>query len=265
MKRVGTVTIVTGVCALIGFAAVAAAKWDVFRAGNVILKFDGDTVPDALPRHEMAPIGVYGKIQVATADGTHPPAFRGGVFEVDRNATFEARGLATCKASQLEARDSKGARTVCGPSIIGSGQGTIEIAFPEQQPLEVTSPLTFFNGGVQGRTTTFFVHAFITVPVPAALITRVTIEKLTSGPYGLRIKSELPVVAGGSGSLVAARFNLKRLFEHKGKQRSYLRAKCPDGRIGFRVVETDFRIETAGREGSPSVSGKLFRPCTPKG
>lgn len=272
MKRFGwraidraSLAAAVAICGLLALAAVATAKWDVFRAGNVILKFDGDTVPNALPRHEMAPIGAYGKIQVATTDGSHPPAFRGGVFEVDRNATIEARGLATCAAGQLEARNSGAARRVCGDSIIGSGLGKVEIAFPEQSPIDVTSPLTFFNGGVQGKTTTFFVHAFITVPVPAAIVTRVTIEKLATGPYGLRIESEIPVIAGGSGSLVGAHFKLKRLFNHKGEQRSFLQAKCPDGRIGFRVLETDFRIEAGDRSVSPSVSGKLFRPCVPKG
>lgn len=262
--RLGLATVV-GICGLIALAGVASAKWDVFRAGNVILKFDGGAVPKKLPRHELAPIGVYGKIQISTTDHTHPPAFRGGVFEVDRNATIEARGLATCKLGQLEARDSESARRVCGASIVGSGQSTVEIAFPEQEPILVKSPLTFFNGGVGGKTTTLFVHAFITVPVTAAIITKVKLREIDKGRYGLRIESSIPVIAGGSGSLVDASFKVKRLFTYKGAQRSYLNAKCPDGRFIFRVLETDFKIEAAGRGVSPSVSGALQRPCTPSG
>jgi hypothetical protein len=248
-----------------GCAAVAMAKWDVFRAGNVILKFDGGTVPSTLPRHHPVPIGVFGKVQVSTSDGSHPPAFRGGVFEVDRNAGIDARGLPVCQGKQLEARDSRAARRVCGDAIVGKGTGTVEIAFSEQPPILVTSPLTFFNGGVKGRTTTLFVHAFITVPTPAAIVTTVKMTKVDAGRYGLRVVSQIPVVAGGAGSLLSASFNLKRLFTYKGERHSYFTGQCPDGRLLFRIVKTDFKVEAVGLPSAPSLSGALVRPCIPRG
>jgi hypothetical protein len=246
-------------------AAVASAKWDVFQAGNVILKFDGGTLPDALPRHGLAPIGTFAKIQIATTDGSHPPAFRGGSFEVDRSVAIDAKGLPVCKASQLEARGSKAARKVCGKSIVGTGQGTAEIAFPEQAPIPVTSPLTFFNGGVKGATTTLFVHAFITVPAPAAIVTTVKFTKIHKGRYGLGVVADIPVIAGGSGSVLAAHFTVKRLFTYKGEKRSYLMGGCPDGRLQFRIVKTDFKVEAGEHLSVPSLIGTLVRPCTPKG
>lgn len=248
-----------------GCTAIAMAKWDVFRAGNVILKFDGGAVPNTLPRHRPVPIGVFGRVQIATSDGTHPPAFRGGVFEVDRNARIDGRGLPVCQGKQLEARDSRAARQACGAAIVGKGTGTVEIAFPEQRPILVTSPLTFFNGGVKGRTTTLFVHAFITVPTPAALVTTVKMTEVNAGRYGLRVVSQIPVVAGGAGSLLSASFNLKRLFTYKGEQHSYLSGQCPDGRLLFRVVKTDFKVEAVGLPSAPALSGALVRPCIPRG
>lgn len=263
-KRLTWVAVLATVAA-IGCVAVAAAKWDVFRAGNVTLKFDGGTSPDKLPRHELAPIGTFAKLQVSTSDGSHPPALRGGTFDIDRNISIDARGLPVCKAEQLQARDSKSARQACGKSIVGSGQGTVEIAFPEQEPILVKSPLTFFNGGVKGGTTTLFVHAFITVPTPAAIVTTVKFNKIDEGRYGLRVASAIPVIAGGSGSVLDANFKIKRLFTYKGRKRSYMMAKCTDGRLMFRVVKIDFAVGTAGKVSAPSLSGSLVRSCTPEG
>lgn len=253
---------VAGVAAL-AFAAVATAKWDVFRAGNIILKFDGGALPNVLPRDELAPIGVFGKFQIATADGTHPPAFRAGTFNVDRNVTIDAKGLPVCKGSQLEARDSNAARRVCGEAIVGKGEGTVEIAFPEQAPIHVKSPLTFFNGGVKGGTTTLFIHAFITVPTPAAIVTTTKFTKVNDGPYGIRVVSEVPRIAGGSGSVLDASFKVKRLFTYKGEKHSYVSARCPEGRLLFKVVDTEF--ELLGARQAVALSGALARPCVPKG
>lgn len=254
-----------GLVLAVATAAVATAKWDVFRAGNVTLKFDGGTIPAALPKNEPGPMGVFAKLRVATTDGSHPPALRGGTFEVDRNTAIDAEGLPVCRPGQLEARDSKAARRVCGDAIVGTGQGTVEIAFPEQAPLPVTTPLTFFNGGVKNGTTTLFVHGFITVPAPAAVVTTVKLSKIDRGRYGMRVVSEIPVIAGGSGSVLAARFTIKRLFTYRGKRHSYLTGRCPDGRLMFRIVSTDFRVEAGERVTAPPLSGTLVRPCTPKG
>lgn len=248
----------------LAFSAVALAKWNVFRAGDVIFKFDGGAVPKALPKDQMAPLGAYAKLQISTADGTHPPAFRGATFDVDRNATVDAKGLPVCKGGQLEARDSKSARKVCGKAIVGTGQGTVEIAFPEQPPILVKSPLTFFNGGVKGVTTTLFVHAYITVPTPAAIVTTVKISKIHAGIYGLRAVSDVPEIAGGSGSVLNASFKIKRLFVYKGEKRSYLMGKCPDGHFQFRIVSADFQLEGGPIAAAPGLSGALSRPCTPK-
>lgn len=262
-KAVGLALTALGCGALVWSVGVASARWDVFRAGDVILKFDGGVTPRALPRFEPAPLGVQGRIQIAMADGSHPPAFRSGVFEGDRDIVLDATGLPTCRGGRLEARDTRGARRACGDAIVGSGSGTVEIAFAEQAPILVESPLTFFNGGVKGNTTTLYVHAFITVPVPAAIVTTVRLEELRRGPYGLRIESEVPVIAGGSGSIVAARFNLGRRFVVAGERHSYLSGKCPDGRFRLRIVRTEFEVPGTGHAALP-LSGELARPCTPR-
>jgi hypothetical protein len=252
------------ICGLAVSAGVASAKWSVFRAGNVILKFDGGLSPKSLPRHTLAPVAVFGRFQIATTDGTHVPAIRRGTFEGDRNFTINAAGLPTCRKGQLEAIDSANARRVCGDSIVGTGDSTVEIAFPEQQPILVDSPLTFFNGGIKGGTTTLFVHGFITVPVPVGVVTTVRFKRVDAGPYGLRLVSEVPEIAGGAGSILAADFRLRRSFRYMGKKRSYLMGKCPDGQFQFRIVSTEFDLEGLPASAAPTLSGNLIRPCSPR-
>lgn len=244
-------------------AVVAQARWQVFRAGDVVLKFDGGPVPKTLPRHGSAPMGVVARLAVSTAGGTRPPALRGGVFDIDRTVSVDGRGLPVCKKGALEARTSGAARQACRDAIVGSGTANATIEFPESKPIDIKSPLIFFNGGVSGGTTTMFVHAYITVPVPSAIVTRVRFTAKRNGRYGMRSVTEIPKVAGGSGSLTSASFTLKRLFEVRGETHSFLNGGCPDGRIFFRVVSTEF--ELGNRLVGLPLSGSLTRPCVPSG
>jgi hypothetical protein len=262
-RRVGFVC-AAAICGLVLLTGVASAKWNVFRAGNVILKFDGGVSPKQLPRHELASVGVIGKFEIATTDGSHAPAFRAGTFDSDRNLAIDATGLPVCRKGQLEANTSQTAKRLCGESIVGTGSGTVEIAFPEQGPILVKSPFLFFNGGVRSGITTLFVHIYVTVPAPVAVITTVKFKRIHKGRYGLRFVSDVPEIAGGAGSVIDAHFRLERTFTYKGEKRSYLRAKCPDGQFLFRVVSTEFDVEGLPPGTSPSVSGTIARPCSPR-
>jgi len=248
-------------------AAVAAASWTTIRTGNLVFKVEGKLAPSSLPRHEYAPSSFRTRAQIATSDGAHPPALREGVIYIDKSGTFDARGLPVCRAGQLEARDTKSARRACGAAIVGSGEGTAEIAFPEQKPILVDSPITIFNGGVQGGTTTMFLHAFITVPTPSAIVSSFKFTPVKKGRYGMRGVAKIPVIAGGSGSVTAFDFKIKRLYDYQGRHKSYDLTKCPDGQIKVKGTGV-FKDEVSdgvddGKK--TTISASLSFPCTPKG
>jgi hypothetical protein len=171
---------------------------------------------------------------------------------------INAKGLPVCKGGQLEARDTKAAKRVCGNAIVGEGKTTVEIAFPEQAPIPVKSDLLLFNGGTKGGKTTLFIHAFITVPTPAAIVTTVTLTKIHKGRYGIHTVSKIPVIAGGSGSVKSFSLQVKKIFTYKGKKQSYVSAKCPDGHFNANIISAKF-------DGGPTISGTVIRPCTSKG
>lgn len=261
--------LIFNVCLIMLFAAaaVASAEWTTVRVGNLVLKIEGKLSPRAYPRDEFAPASFRTRGQIATADGNHPPALREAVVYIDKNGKFDAEGLPACKGSQLVARDTKAAKRACGEAIIGTGVGSAEIAFPEQRPIDVTSPITIFNGGVKGGTTTMLLHAFITVPTPAAIVSTFKFTRVNAGRYGMRGVAAIPVIAGGSGSITDFDFQVKRHYTYRGERKSFDLTKCPTGVIWAKGSGT-FKDEVRDgvEDGEETVlSASLSFPCTPKG
>lgn len=215
-----------GVALALIVASAALAKPEAVQVGNLVLTHDGAITPKKLPRHEQAPISAWISAAVATRDGSHVPAVREAVIDVDDDIQLDARGLPVCRSGQLKSRDTSAARRACGKAIVGRGSARAEIEFPEQNPILASSPLTIFNGGVKGHTTTLFIHAFITVPVPAAVVTTVKITTIHRGPYGLEVVAKIPPISGGAGSLTSAKLEIGRRFTYRGRKQSLLTASC---------------------------------------
>jgi len=256
---------VTAVASL-AIAAVAAGKitTTTLRAGNLITTFGGGTSPEKLPKKKYTPVvtTILGKIK--TSDGTHPSALREAVVDIDKDVKFNNKGFPVCKPGQLEARDTKAARKVCGKTTIGKGVAHAEIAFPEQRPIKVTSPITVFNGGGNARKTKLLIHTFLTVPVPAAIVTQVNITKKGTGVHSI---AKIPVIAGGSGSVLDFKFQLGKTYNYKGKKVGYFEAKCPDGVFKVKTPKVLFKNEAreAGAGAQTVLKGGLAVPCKPKG
>lgn len=203
--------------------ATGADKPVTVEAGNLKVTFDGGFSPKKLPKKKLAPITLTASGAIATKDGSHPPALKQVILETDKNGAINVKGIPVCKGGKLQSRDTKAAEKACPKSIIGKGTTNVEIAFPEQKPIPVSSKLLVFNGGKSGGTTTLYIHAFITVPTPAAIVTTVKIKKHKNGRYGLKSVATIPKIAGGSGSVTS--------FSLKINRKGVLTAKCPDGKL----------------------------------
>jgi hypothetical protein len=245
--------------ASIGFAIAKSKNPEptVVRAGNMVLKLDGNVTPEVLPKHEFAPMGFWGSAKLSTTDGSHPPALRATVFDVDRDVAVSVRGLPACRFEQLRAVDTKKAEAACGDAVIGRGSATVEVAFPEQKPFDSTGPLIFFNGGERNGVVRVFAYSYVSVPAPTAVIATVEIKRVDEGPFGLRVETRIPRIAGGAGSDVAAKFNVRRVYTLEGKRRSVISGRCPDGLLRAKGVFT-FGDDTV-------LSGSVFRTCTAAG
>jgi hypothetical protein len=226
--------------------ATGANKPEEVIVGNLKFVFNGGFKPNKLPKKKLAPISLEASGSITTLDGSHPPALKQVILKTDKNGAVNVQGIPVCKSGQLQSRDTKGAEKACKSAIIGSGRTKVQIQFPEQAPIPVDSKLLVFNGGKKGATTTLFIHAYITVPTPAAIVTTVKIKKIKQGRYGLQSTATIPKIAGGSGSVLS--FNLK-----VGKK-SVLTAKCPDGKLQAHV--------TAMLADGTKAAATLNRACT---
>jgi hypothetical protein len=210
-------------------AASALAKPEVVRVGNLILRDNGGITPTKLPRHEQAPIAANINGKISTVDGSHPPALTSVIADFDETIEVNAEGLPACPLGQLLSRDTKAAERACPDAIVGSGEAEVAVAFPEQAPFSATGPIVLFNGGVQGRATNLYIHAYVAVPAPTAVVARVKLSPIDRGHYGMHAVATVPRIAGGAGSVTRFRLKVDRKFTHRGKRQSYLTASCPTG------------------------------------
>ncbi len=181
---------------LIATASATALK---VRVGDLILNADGGFAPKKLPKRHDAPITLRGGGKLSTVSGDLPPIAETLVIEFDRHGHVETAGLPVCHASRLEATTVPQARRNCRGSIVGTGFGRAVVAFPEQRPIPVSSPITIFNGPRKHGNPTVYAHAFTTVPAPTTFVVPIEIERIHHGVYGYRTKARIPKIAGGAG------------------------------------------------------------------
>jgi hypothetical protein len=227
---------------------------------GLIVKFGGEVIPRKLPRHEMAPVavGLWGR--VATTDGTHPSALREATIDFDRNIALDARGLPVCHPPGRDIRITS-LRQICRNAIVGGGSADFELAFPEEKPIRDHSRVTVYNRGVRDGITTLISVASIDVPVPSAIATTIEISR-AQRPYGLQAVARLPVIAGGSGSLLDFKLRIRRFFAYQGSRSSFVTARCPHGVLD-EVGRLLFKNEANSPE-APSTTlmrGAFTIPC----
>lgn len=241
-------------CALI-VTASALAKPHVIRAGNLFLKDNGGIFPSRLPRHSQVPISARIDAEIGTIDGSHPPAAKTLDIDFDKSIQVNAKGLPACSVGQLTARSTVDAKKACPDAIVGSGEGEVEVALPEQAPFAATGPILFFNGGVHRNTTILFVHTYVSVPAPTAVIVKVKLTRIHRGHYGIQALAEIPAIAGGAGSVVRFKITIDRKFTYRGEKKSYLTASCPTGHY---YAEGNILFADESR-----LQGTHILPCTP--
>jgi hypothetical protein len=250
----GLGAVAIAVLALVASAsAVRSIEKVELIAGNLKIVGRGGFKPERLPRHHDAPIKIYGGGKVSTISGELPPILETISFELDKHGHPDTTGLEVCRPGKLQATDVPAARRACPNAIVGKGFGTAMVAFPEQKPFPVSSPITAFNGPKTRGFDTILFHAFTTVPVATTFIVPVVIEKIHNGIYGYRVKARIPKIAGGYGHPISGHITINRKWTYKGKRHSFANARCETGRL-------QARGEFLFQDGT-FLSGTFVRPC----
>jgi hypothetical protein len=261
-KKIVAALVVLG---LLVVAATANAFHQHVVAGNLVLDAEGGFAPNALPKHENAPITVHGGGKLSTLSGDLPPILDTFVIEFDKHGALDTTGLATCTKGKLVATDVATARAACPDAIVGTGFGSAVVKFPEQKPIKVGSPITLFNGPKKGPDDTILAHAHLDYPGPTTFIVPVVIEKIHKGVFGYRVKVKIPKIAGGYGHPIAGNSKVGKKWNFKGRQHSYINARCETGhfqvRGEFTFKEGPEESPTAAAEASDIMKANFLLPC----
>lgn len=256
-KHITLIASLGAALAVVWAASSMAVKPTVVSAGNLTLKINGGVTPVKLPKGKLAPITLRASGKLSTTDGSHPPATRTVTVDFDKHGKINAKGAPTCSSGKLQSRDTKSAIKACPKAIVGRGKTTVEVAFAESKAFTSSGPLVLFNGGVRGGVTTIYIHAYVKVPAPTAIVTVVKVKKIRKGPYGTRAIARIPKIAGGAGSLTSFSFKIHRTFMYKGKKQSYLLARCANRRFLAHATLT-------ASDGT-RLAGSILRPCRQRG
>jgi len=240
----------------IGTAAANASALQII-AGPIIIDAEGGFSPTALPKHENAPITLHGGGSISTVSGGLPPILKMLTIYFDRHGSVETTGLPVCNESRIQATTTVQARRSCPGSVVGKGEGKAVVTFPESEPIPVSSPLTLFNGPKKHGDPTVLAHAYLTVPVPTTYVVQIVIERVHDGVYGYRTKGTIPPIAGGAGVPIAGSLRIGRRWTYKGRNYSYINARCETGHL---QAKGEFTFSNG-----TFLTGNFFKPCTVRG
>jgi hypothetical protein len=226
----------------------AAAKPVHIPLPDPDVRIDSAVKPRVLSRTNPTPIVFSLSGNIRSISGSHPPALHELILESDKNIAIDVKEVPTCRSNGLVPPDPASAKAACKPAIVGHGHLAAQIALPGTTAVPAQSMLTVINGGFEGGVTTLFIRAYITIPVPAEIVTTVKIKKIRKGRYGLLWVATIPKIAGGSGSITQFNLTINRP--------GVLTAKCTDGKLQVhgKAVFT----------GGPVAAATVRRRCTPK-
>ena len=103
-------------------------------------------------------------------------------------------------------------------------------------------------------------HLYTGIPVRAGFVLPPPIRHRTGRELGTVLAPEVPVLAGGLGSITRLKLKLGRTYRFHGRRRSYLSAACaaPDGfrSAFFRFVRRTFAFR-GGKRGQRLGGGRM--------
>src|SRR3954453_2004739 len=167
---------------LLAFAAVAVGWAAVVKDGNVLVHFDAQFSPKALPRQTPAPIEVTIEGAVSTSDGSHPPPLQWLEVELNSHGKLDTKGLPACSSALLQSTSTSEAKSRCGGALVGHGSFTANIVLGSTKPVITQGQILAFNGRRAGEPA-LLLHFFGGTPVRFTLVVPLRIIHRVGGQF----------------------------------------------------------------------------------
>lgn len=251
-KRLLAMGTLIAACAVL---LAGSAPGAMVRVGKLVLRADGSFAPKALPRDSFAPIEFQGFGDIKMTDGSVPPALQRVKLDFDRDGRLTTAGLPVCQPGQIERATPRQARNRCDAAIVGTGKVVAAVTLAGFGRIELSSPLTLFNGPRRNGSPTAVAHAQAPFPVAETYVVVAPIER-RGGLFRYRTSFEIPEIAGGLGSLTHIEAKIGRRYRSGGSERSYVSARCPDS-----VLQAQGYFSFAD---GTVIYGSVFKVCHPR-
>jgi hypothetical protein len=220
------VAVATAIAASVAIAGPTVAGKD----GNT-QSIDGLIAPKALSKTVFTPGSLTVTTKTASttaANGVPSPAVH-VVLDFDKNAKIFTKGVPTCDPAKLQNTSTEIAVQQCGKAKIGSG--TAAALLPVGAKVyPVAQTVTAFNGVPKGGKPVIILHTYGTTPLQTTLVLVGTVSNFNKEGYGPRLDLEVPLIAGGTGALTDFKVTIAKKYKFKGKQQSFISAKCPNSK-----------------------------------
>jgi hypothetical protein len=249
---------VIALAAALSLFSAALASAEVSQEGNLRVYFTGGIAPRALPRKGTAPVKATFGGRIETLDGQAPPQLRTIELALNRNGRLDYRGLPLCHYHQIHPASTREAIKTCPDSVVGKGTFSANVLLPEQSPFPSAGAVTAFNGTFHGHHVVF-AHIFGTTPLPQSQVLVFELGRET-GAYRTTLTAQLPRVAAEWGYVSGVSLTLGRVFEYKGRERSFVSAGCP-APAGFPGAVFAFARAGFGFEDGRALDVTMTREC----
>jgi hypothetical protein len=178
--------------------------------------------PARLPAYEAKPISVALTEAIRNPDGSHPPALQELDLDLDRHLGLSVKGLPRCGPLLQESPTRQEPFARCDDAKVGAGNMKVEVAFPEQQPVQVSGRVSVYNRGVVNGRTGFLLHVYLSAPVTGSIVASLEVGRRVEGPYGWHGVLRVPKIANGAGSITYLGFRFRK---------GIFSASCPGKRL----------------------------------
>lgn len=239
------------------------AQAEVTQEGDLITSFVSSLSPTALPRKTTAPVAVRVAGDVRSASGNEDalPQLRTIKVAINRQGRLFDRGLPICEVETIQPATERAAKQACGGAIVGSGHVTVRAHIPSQPPFSVNAKLLAFNGPRRNGHKLILAQAYARKPPGAFVLTFVV--RRVKGVFGTTMTTTLPESAQDWAYLTHFDMTLRRIYEYRGQQHSYVSAACA-APAGFRSALFPFARATYGFADGQSMSTSVSGRCTVK-
>jgi len=242
------------------FAASAGAE--LSQKGDLFVHFGGGISPKALPRDSRASIAVRIEGTIRGLSGEHPPPLRRIKIELNRGGVLDAKGLPTCRQSQIEFATGPEALATCGSALVGAGGIVARTDLGGQANTRIRGEVLLFNSVANGQPS-ILAHIFQKKP---AQIIRVVVFRVQrrGGQFGTVITGKLSPSLNTNGYLESIFLQLQRQYSFRGRSKAYLSASCA-APPGFSAAIFPFAKVSMSFADGRTLSSTMTRSCKVRG